>query len=175
MRVLLVPACEVVYLNQLGPRTLARCQEALRRWAGDFYEVLVVSGGIYELPHVQTVPAAKLMCDWFVSNGVHPGQIVVEDHSLDTFENVSLSLAKIRALQPEPLELEIVTQTQHARRFWLSFFLGYRIWPKLHRIEYQMSLKEKFMEWLFLLIHLFWPKDGGPLGEKNRMSRRRKH
>lgn len=175
MRVLLVPACEIIYLNQLGPRTKARCEEALRRWAGDFYEYLVVSGGIYELPHVQTVPAAKIMHDWFVANGVEPGRIIVEDHSLDTFENVSFSLAKIRALKPEPLELELITQTQHARRFWLTLVLGYRIWPKLHRIEYSMSLKEKFMEWVFLLIHLFWPKDGGPLGEKNRTNRLRKN
>ena len=172
MRILLVPACEITYLNQLGPRTLTRCAVALKLWQKNLYDYLIVSGGIYELPHLQTVPAACIMRDWFVLQGVDEGRIIVEKHSLDTFENVRLSLALIKAMSVTDFELEIVTERQHATRFWITLVLGYHRSPTLYRIDYSMTRMEKFKEFLFLLIHLFWPKTGGPLGEKNRQSRR---
>jgi hypothetical protein len=155
----------------LGPRTLTRCAVALKLWQKNPYDYLIVSGGIYELPHLQTVPAACIMRDWFILQRVDEGRIIVEKHSLDTFENVRFSLAMLQAMNVPVFDLEIVTQRQHATRFWITLVLGYRRSPTLHRLEYSMTRMEKFKEFLFLLIHLCWPKTGGPLGEKNRRER----
>lgn len=179
IRILFVPAELIESLNRLSRRTWLRCQQALQLWQNGQYDYLVVTGGVFLPKNIQTDPAGLLMARWFHEMGVDAERIIIEQHSRDTYENITSSVAEIRNLlgrrcDAEGLEITIVTQWQHARRFEISFRKMYpEIKIKTISVNYPMSLFETLKEYLFIAIHHVDPRGNGPFGWLNRQRRSR--
>jgi uncharacterized SAM-binding protein YcdF (DUF218 family) len=179
IRILYVPAELVETLNRLSRRTILRCQKALELWQHSKYDYLAVTGGIFLPRDIQTEPAGLIMARWFHERGVDPERLIIEQHSRDTYENITGSVAEIRNLlgrrcDSEGLEITIVTQWQHARRFQISFRkLHPEIEVKTVAVNYPLSAFETLKEYLFIGIHYVDPRGAGPFGQLNRWLRNR--
>lgn len=159
MRYLLIPSCGIEKQNQLCKTdTLLRLQEGLRLWRTGSFDYLLVSGGIFNPPEIQTVSASELMRDWLIEQGVPKGRIICESRSLDTYENISMSLDILREIGDQTVKITVVTQWQHAIRFRITFLLGYRMWIRTVSMHYPMAPQAIAKEFLFILHHLLFPK-----------------
>lgn len=170
-KVLFVPSAGINPVNGLPPEnTLARCKAGLKLWLTGKYDLILATGGVFNPPHVQTRPAGELMKEWFIVQGVPKESVLAENKSLDTFENVYCGLEMLFAYgRPE---ITVVTQWQHALRFWVTFRLGYGISVKLAPISYPLSWREHLHEFFSFLYHLHDPRGIGNLAVKNRLARR---
>jgi hypothetical protein len=170
VRYLLIPSCEVATKNKLaGTITERRLVRGLELWRTGNYDAIIVMGGIYLPLERQTIPLGILMKQWLMENSV-PGKVIVcEDHSRDTFENISGALMLV-ADDPPP-EFTVVTHWQHTLRFWATFRLAHR--RKIHLIPmwHWIGLNGFVMEWAFLLIHIMDPQGTGWIATKNREMR----
>ncbi|MDD4607204.1 MAG: YdcF family protein [Patescibacteria group bacterium] len=174
MKILLVPSGKINPVDCLeGTDTLLRCKKALELWQTGVYSKVLVTGGICSKPKIQTQPAGTLMAQWFEENGVSASDIIIEDQSLDTFENIRLSLQKILDLESD-YEITVVTQQQHAMRMWITFLYGYGLLVGICPVKYKNSFKNWLREWGYLLYHLYDRKGTKFLAKKNRDSRRQK-
>ncbi len=173
MKVLLVPSCGISPVNQLTPTdTLLRCQRALKLWQSGKYDKILVSGGIFLPPQTQTKAAGVLMAEWLVSHGVPRRALIIEGRSVDTFGNIKFSLDRLKEINVGKAEITVVTQWQHAVRFWISFFFGYGLWVKLHFMRYPISLRTWLKEWFLIIYHLYDPIGIKKIARKNREQRR---
>ncbi len=77
--------------------TLYRCQKALELWHTGRYDYVLVTGGIFHPPNVQSVAAATLMGMWLLEHGVPESQILCEIESLDTYENISKGIEALKS------------------------------------------------------------------------------
>jgi len=174
MRILLVPAGGISDKNQLAPNdTLPRCLAALEIWKEGNYDYLVVCGGIFLPPTIQTNPAAEIMKKWFIRQRVSADRLMVEGKSLDTFENVKFVLELLAENKIEKPEITVVSQWQHTLRFKRTF-KSYGVKIKRHPLHYKVGIKTWLMEWAFILIHLIDPKGAGFFGRLNRKRRNQK-
>jgi len=166
---LMIPSNEVFSLNQLrGTFTEKRLKRGFKIWKKGGYDKIIVSGGIFLPPHIQTVAAGLLMEDWLRTQRVWSENVLVEDKSRDTYENISLSLALIKEEKPE---ITVVTHWQHALRFWVTFRRAHNVKVKIHPMFYWVDLKTFVMEWFILLVHLFDRDGTGKIATKNRLDR----
>ena len=173
VKILFVPAELINPKNVLSDNTLCRCRAALKLWQSGDFDLLLLTGGLFLEPERQTRPASEIMRDWFVENGVSQDWIRTERQSLDTYQNVSLSLQELQDVHIE--SITVVTQYQHALRFLATFFLahGQRIRVNMIR-QPAMSWKDWFMEWLVLVpYHLIDWRGTLWLATWNRQQRRR--
>lgn len=90
-----VPAEQVEKQDKLSARTIARLEKAIQIHEKNEHVFFVVSGGIFNHPLVQTKSAGELMKEWLIAKGISQDFILVEDKSLDTYENVERSMALI--------------------------------------------------------------------------------
>ena len=170
MNILMIPAGEIAAKNNLSKKdTLIRCEEGLQiiRQNNGTYTKVIVSGGIFNSPKIQTKPASKLMANWFIKNGILPTRIICEDKSQDTFENVRFTIEKLKKEGITNPEITIVTQWQHAIRFRLCFS-AYGIKIKTRSLHYPVSLKTWIKEWLFIAYHIYDRKGTKFFARKNR-------
>lgn len=178
VEVLFIPSCGIEPTDKLSPQdTLIRLFHGLCLWESGAYKMILVTGGLSYSPFVQTKPASHLMRDWLISRGVHPDCILVEDKSVDTFESIKFGLQVLHERmtmhllgeQVElPVDITVVTHRQHARRYWVSFKLGYGIRIQLANLDYEIPPATALEEWFCLAYHLFDPKGKGPLARHNR-------
>jgi len=174
MKVLLVPCGGISAKNQISSKdTLPRCLKALELWQTGQYDRIVVTGGIFLPQHIQTVPAGEIMRQWFEKQGIEHDKILVENKSLDTYENVRYVLDKLKEREIENPEITLVTQWQHSWRFWLTF-RSYGIKIKRHKVKFKISWLTWLLEFAFIFIHLIDPKGIWFFGRINRKKRNRK-
>ena len=166
-----MPAGGIIKKDKLSlADTLQRCKKALDLWKTKEYEKILVTGGIFLPPNIQTKPAGDLMALWFRQNKVPAESIIIENQALDSFKNCHLGLKKLN----NPISnhnILVVTQWHHAIRLGITFFLGYGIRVNLFTLKYPISIKTWFMEWLFIFYHLYDPKGKKILAKKNRQNR----
>lgn len=160
-RILLVPLGSVEPVNKLSEKdTMIRMREALRMWNEGRQDYLLVTGGAFTSKKIMTVPGARVMKKWFIANGVSSSQIIVEDESRDTYQNVEFSLEIIKSpldFTLDSIKITVVTQWQHAIRFWLTF-RAYGIRVNLEKLHYPMGIVGIAREYILIAITALDPK-----------------
>lgn len=173
-RVLFVPSCGVTEHNVLTPTdTLLRCEEGLKLWRSGDYDYILVTGGLFNPKHVQSIPAGMLMRGWFIARGVDPNKVIEETRSLDTFENIKFGLEELRKRGIPDRDITVVTQWQHAWRFAITFRRAYGIKVKRVPLEYAMSWKSWLIEFVLIAYHAYDRYGTKHVAQKNRDDRRK--
>lgn len=171
--ILLIPSCGIEPVDHLSSKdTLIRLMHGLAEWQSRQYDLILVTGGVFNPRFVQTRPAGQLMKDWLVAMGIREDIILTENKSLDTFENVKYGIEVLQDNNAWPADITVVTQWQHAVRFATTFLLGYKIKIRLCPAHYPISTKTALNEYFFMAYHLFDPKGNGLLAKHNRALRR---
>lgn len=177
LRILFVPAGNIAAVNKLGPEdTLIRCLMALRQWEMGQYDYLVVTGGCFLPPAVQTKPAGQLMATWFEQQGVEHERIVIEYKSLDTFDSIHEGVSAMRTYglgEPKQWAITVVTQWQHSWCYWLSFWAMYKLKIKRRGLVYPISWPTWLREFALIAYHFYDPCGTGWVARRNREQRRR--
>lgn len=171
MRVLLIPSCQVgPGLNELHPKdALLRLERGLKLWRMGNFDRILVMGGLFNPPQVQTVAAAELMAAWLVGKGVSRKCILCETVSRDTYENIRMGLTVLRLAGFARADLTVVTQWQHALRIWITFLLGYGRLVHLVPMWYPIPWGTWAFECVFIFHHLLFPRgDLSPLSRWHR-------
>lgn len=170
MRYLFVPSCEVAAQDKLvGTTTERRLIRALELWYSGNYDAIIVAGGMYLSPAVQTIPSGILMRIWLITNGVPSDRIVCEYRSRDTFENIAGALQLIHSDTNQ--RITVVTHWQHCLRFWITLSRGYRRKIQLVPMWYWIGLMGFLAEWAGLLVHVLNPKGDGLIASWHRKRR----
>lgn len=173
MNILLIPSEKIEAVDRLSVITKGRCDVGLRLWRTGYYNKVLVTGGLFLSPELQKTAAASLMCDYLIDQGVPAHAIVVEDKSLDTFENISLGIRALESLGING-QITVVTQYQHAMRFWITFRLAHGIHVKIIPIRQPVRFLDWCLEWLVLIpYHLLDWHGKYFLAKKNREQRQR--
>ncbi len=174
-RILFVPAELIVAKIRPSVNTLHRLKRALELWETRDYDYVVVSGGKFLSPVVQTEPAAQIMADWLFHYGVQADRVIIENQSLDTFENIKLSVKAIAercGTDRSTWEITVVTQWQHMERFAVSFKSIFGITIKLVPLNYPMPFFGKLMEYVMIIYHYYDAHGVGMVARSNRDKRR---
>ena len=101
--------------HALDVRTQERCRRATRLWTLGGFDVIVVSGGRFVSG--QRWSAAKMMADMLEDEGVPHDKILIEDRSVDTFENIAETMRLLWKTFPgKRFRLSAVTDQAHAPR-----------------------------------------------------------
>ncbi len=164
---LFVPAFEIRPVDELeNTRTLARLRTALFLWRQGDHERIIVCGGRYLPPAVQQTPAAELMREWLILQGVPEDKILVEAHSTTTRESVSFALGLVQRVEYSlPVSFTIVSDHPNAVCVWLSLRLGYGQHANIHVVEYPaayaISSEENAAAWRNALRHIMDPRGVG--------------
>lgn len=160
MHVLLIPSCKIgPGLNELHPGdTLLRLKRGLELWRGGGFDRILVVGGLFNPPSVQMIAASELMVSWLVEHGVSRKLILFETQSRDTYENVLMGLKALQLAGLADAKITVVTQWQHAIRFWLTFLLGYGRLVELECMDYPVPWSVFLSEWVFMFLHLLFPR-----------------
>jgi hypothetical protein len=170
MKFLFIPSCEVAAQNTLdGTTTEKRLVAGINLWNKGGFDKIIVTGGIYLPPNLQTIPSGELMRDWLINQGVPAEKIVCENKSRDTYENISEAL-KLVADDHNPA-FTVITHWQHALRFWITFRPTDKYKVKIIPLWYWYGIKTFVLEWFILLVHLFDKKGTGWIATKNRQAR----
>ena len=157
MKFLFIPSCDISQKNKLeDTRTLRRLVKGLRLWKTGRFDKIIVSGGIHS--QNQTTASAVLMKIWLMNNEVESNDIIVEQRSLDTFQNIFFSIEMLEKVDSCP-EITVVTHWQHCLRFKMTFWRKYGLKIKTAPIWDFINLKTFILEWIFLFAHLV-DKDG---------------
>ena len=170
MKIILVPAGGISAINKLSSDTLTRCKAALKLWQKGGFDKILLSGGIFLPPSIQTKPAALLMKQWLKNAGINEKYLLLEEQSRDTFENVKLSLDILNKTSND-WQITIITHWQHAIRFWITFSLGYGIKIKIHPLFYKLPLQAMFKEFLSIIYHIYDPQGVKKIPRLNREKR----
>ncbi len=162
---LLVPAEAIWAVDRMSERMISRLEKALQLYRHGDYDYIMVTGGIFNPLCTQTVSAASLMKKYLLEKGVKEDVILIEDRSLDTYENVQFSVEIInREMKKFPLypsceeKVVVVSDAAHLKR--LKLVIEGRV--SLLFLEdsgYKMSLMDKLAEAIFFAI-TFFDRDG---------------
>ena len=158
-------------LNQLDVDTQKRLEAGLALWKKEPDQMIVVSGGLFRSSRVQTRPAADLMADWLEKRGVPRTWILREKISLDTYENVKLTLKACSEKNIAIKRVLIVSQFPHVIRAWIVFRLGYGVPSHCHLLWSRLSLWTLFQELFFVLHHVFDWRGASVFAARNRAQR----
>ncbi len=167
----MIPLGGVVEKNKLVQDTIKRIEAGLKKYRKGDFDFILLSGGIFLPPKIQTIPGARLMAKYLVKKGISYHQIILEERSLDTFQNVKFSTSKLFLMGIKNPEITVITQWQHAIRFWICF-RAYNLKISLEPINYQIPITDWLKEWLFILYHIYDRKGKKYLALKNREKRR---
>jgi len=167
IRVILCLAEQVEEWNVLSKRTLLRLWKAYGLFLTGNYDYILVSGGIFNPPKIQTRPAAHLMKEWLLSKSIKEENVLVEDTSLDTYQNVANSVEIIRQKAKTdmfyPLCKELVTvvsDQHHLRRVRMIIEGHFSTDPIVYEDSgYRLPFSEKLKELIFFAI-TFCDRDG---------------
>ncbi len=182
-----VPAEQVETQDKLSARTIARLEKALQIHRKGEHVFFVVSGGIFNPPEIQTQPAGKLMKEWLIAQGINQDLVLVEDRSLDTYENIERSMALIGTkiwmkhfpfqyqgvtyVTPCEGKVVIVSDHWHLKRF-KRLMVCSKIPITFEESRYKLGFLGIVKEIVFLVITYFDPEGEGYLNCFNRERRR---
>lgn len=168
----MIPAERIMPINALSRRTRLRLGRGLSLWKEGGYAAILVTGGLYHDPKRQTVPASVLMKRWLVLHGgVDPDDIITEERSRDTFENVRLGLLRVfRTFRHLRFDVTVVSHPTHLRRF-RSVFRAYGMRVDTVPVHYPLSIKERVLEAMMYAYHLFDSDGSGAVARMNRARR----
>ncbi len=94
-----------------------RMDEALKIYTSGYVDKLLVTGGIGFFNTDRKMPEAYKMQSYLIENGVALRDILVEDQSRNTLENIKYSLALLKErYQLEKLKIACVTSDFHLKR-----------------------------------------------------------
>jgi uncharacterized SAM-binding protein YcdF (DUF218 family) len=172
MKILMIPAGGIDKTNFPGKKdTIPRLRAGLALWQTGQFDKVLVCGGIFLPPAIQTKPAATIMKDWLRKRRVPETAIIVEAKSLDTFENASFGLHALRAAGIKNPEITVCTHWQHAIRLKMALkTLGAKV--KTHGLKYPVSAATWFGEWFMIAYHFFDKKGTGSIARNNRAKRK---
>ena len=155
VHILLLPAECIDPVDRICERTIKRCLKALELWRTGNYDYILITGGIFLPPNVQTEPASYLIKK-YLAGKVDSSHIIIEEKSRTTFENAGFGLNELSLRCIEDFDLTVVTQWQHALRFGLTFMAyGHKI--RSEKVKYRLKPSEWLREWAYILIHLVDP------------------
>lgn len=140
----MIPAELILKKNKLSMPTLQRLGAGLKLWKNGNYDKILLTGGRFLRPDIQTVPAAELMADWLTRNGVPRDKLIIENESVDTYENVMLGTYLLEMSGAGCDDVTIVSHPTHLRRLRLTFLAWTNgIEPHLHAASYPIG----FLSW----------------------------
>lgn len=187
---MIVPSCEInpKAIHMLdGTRTLMRLKKALeiynssQRYKKPNY-IVVTGGAVNAKRKGYTTPHALLMKDWLINNGVPQEIILVDDLSLDSYQNInnSLNLLKNKLTFSEFRDAiyYLVTEKNHSKRMILSLYYqevdprDVTVFPVEYEPEKKLSLSEQITEKCCYMMHRIDPIGKNPLAQLNRWLRR---
>ncbi len=140
----------VVKKDVLSDTSIQRLEKGLGVWHGGGYSRIVVTGGIFLPRTIQTRPIAYIMRDWLLDHGIPRDVILVEEFSVDTYENirfVDALLLKEYGSMPKGI-ITLVSHTMHVKRAYMSAReLGWRVTmaPVRSSVGIMQSIKERAM------------------------------
>lgn len=187
MKLLFVPSCDIKPINRLeGTYTLKRLEKAIQLWRTGQYDGMILSGGTVSPESIQTKPHADIMKEWVLQQEAGPSdeQIIVENCSLDTYENARFSQQAVtnwlavrnassyQKIATSSIKLTVVTEKNHGRRFLITFRRGLG-WGNVTVVpaDYTLSFAGLLLEWALRLMHLIDPVGKGPLARLNQKMR----
>jgi hypothetical protein len=176
MNILMIPAGGIDPVDQPGKAdTLRRLEAGLEAWNSGRFHYILVCGGFYLPIAIQTRAAADIMADWLIAHGVRREAILIEDRSVDSFENIAFGLGELHVRQIRLTTITVCSQWQHALRIcitlWKRFWLNDEISIKMRGLHYAIPLQAWLSEWFMILYHLCTKHEEGWLARKNRARR----
>ena len=94
----------------------ARACEAINLYHNQIIEYLLLSGGIGFLSRNREESEAMVMRRFMLNNGVDDSDIIIEDSSRDTYENMKKSLRSIEKEVNKDEKLVVITSDFHSKR-----------------------------------------------------------
>ncbi|HRY36281.1 MAG TPA: YdcF family protein [Candidatus Magasanikbacteria bacterium] len=198
-RVIFVPAEQIEKENRLSVRTTMRLERALALFKTGEYDLIILSGGIFNPLEVQTVSAARLMKTWLLQKEVKRECIITENHSLDTYENIKFSFGHLWSCFKEKYspfsgvvgcgadrasiiegsfrgEITLISDYWHLERFKVIVAHSTSVFATMPWIYedsgYKLDFIGRIKEKIFLLITKNDPEGTGWLARFNRYCRR---
>jgi hypothetical protein len=164
--------------------TRARTDKAFMLYKAGYIHKIVCTGGI--CAKEQKIPLANLMQDYLLKLGVPKQDILIEDQSLDTTENVKFSFLLLKKKNffknlknTETLRLVMISEPHHLQRIEITS-LAYLKKHKVHNlvpvlletVQYHLSEKTMHEEEAMLHHTILDPLGRGEIFEKIRDQRR---
>lgn len=151
-----------------GSDTQRRCDGALHQWQTGKYDVVICCGGKFRPKSEMGEAAAQLMKKYLRAHGIPSRAIIVEDRSVDTYENCAFALRILKKTHRKIESITIVSQWQHTLRLQVTFFLAHA-----HPVRgvYLPSWPSP-AEAVRLLYHLFDWRGTGSVARVNKQDRR---
>jgi hypothetical protein len=172
MRILAVFGWPLVPLNQLDPRTsLPILDHAIKIWDPEKYDRLLLSGGCFLPRHIQTQPWCEIAGAYCFVEGVSLHRVMYEARSFDTFDNLRCTLELLEASRIHDFELTICTYPTHGYRIALTALYAHNIRVRIEPVLLDLTLRERFMQWLYVLYHIFDVKGTGIIAHRVRQRR----
>lgn len=172
-RILVIMSELVTPVDKLSQVTIWRLEAGLAEWQVGGFDRIVVPGGIFLPPDVQTRPIAVLMADWLLQRGVPAESILVEPYSRDTFGNIRFLTEKLaeQNFAPETTELTLLSHWQHTARAALTAkaYGWQRVVTK--PLRYPIGLIGFLKECVFYAVHLLDRRGDGIFAKLNRRNR----
>lgn len=100
----------------LSRRMLARLNLALKLYAEESPDFIIVSGGVANKK--AGISEAQAMKDWLIKNGIPDGVIIKEDRSLSTKQNAEFTVPVLKEKNADKLIL--CTSREHINRKFLN-------------------------------------------------------
>jgi len=97
LKFLLIPAGEsaIEKKDVLSERSIERLRKALELYREEDIDFFLVSGGIF-YPHSK--PVGVLMKEWLLNHGINNDSILVEEKSLNIFQEVKISTSIVSSI-----------------------------------------------------------------------------
>lgn len=166
--ILMVPS-RWVEVDGLDTWSRERCDVALTEWRKDPSQLILLSGGKFRKGQQQT--AARMMFDYLRQLGVPEEQMLLEELSVDTYENVRFSQRVLRRALHEPVRITVVSDFLHGLRFH-SIFWAHGVSIRVKVSSYRVPLSQVFVELAAILWTLVDRKGKGRWAKRLQNSRR---
>ena len=93
-----------------------RANDAIKLYKQGIINKLCLTGGVGFLSLHRNTSEANVMKEYMISQGVSANDIIIEDQSRNTFENMKNSLLKIKNKYDQDITIVIVTSDFHSKR-----------------------------------------------------------
>ena len=146
-----------LYGETPSPSLLERLKVALKYLENNKSVKVVVSGG---QGADEDIPEALAMSKYLIDKGIDENMVIIEDKSTSTFENLSLSLDKIRQVDDsEDIEVLIATNKYHLfRSKMLANRLGMKSYGLPARIPSTTIFTSYIREYFAVIKSFFYDK-----------------
>ena len=172
-KVLAVFGWPLVAVDELDPRTALRvCERTLELWDTGAYDCLLVSGGRFLPPEIQTRPWSKIASEFFEWHGVPKERIVRESDSFDTYDNIRYSLRELYHAGIPDADITVVTHKTHGRRVRHTFKVAHGVEVRIEPVDLPLTILERIKQWAFVLYHWLDPY-GTKYAKRRRIEGRR--